>query len=407
MPSLRPVVVPPPRPVRKTRTPFNTPPKVIAVPSEPFDPYEPDDYSPLKNPPLTNPTELGILSEVAASAANNNDDEISDDDTGSKSSHRVAGQKGSLCSEHLDDDNESKDPTTIDDSKDRSYHQPDLCDDDLFYSDDEELDAAFERGLDEVARAIEYSDPKKVNHGRRRTTLIAGGPLPPDYTGMNAVEKDMAKKEYEKKRKAYADKTRRTRLKGSVDIHVLAKNQYTGCVHPTLRPMSDVEANRLEVGHTFPDVHVLQLRIAEEANLRGISFQTTRSEIRQLRCYGFCFVVEANNRESEQGFIVTVCSVRPGDDYSNIPPAAARFNIPLDRYFTPFKTVMLVPLILGLIADNPGCTNKTLRGFLKPYGKAYALTESVLQESRTAARNQLFSSADINVMYHRSVCDEN
>ena len=82
-----------------------------------------------------------------------------------------------------------------------------MFDDDLFYFDDEELDAAFERGLDEVARAIEYSDPKKVKHGRRRTTLIAGGPLPPDYTGMNAVEKDMAKKEYEKKRKAYADKT--------------------------------------------------------------------------------------------------------------------------------------------------------------------------------------------------------
>ena len=207
MPSLCPVVVPPPRPVRKTRTPFNTPPKVIAVPEQ-FDPYEPGDYSPLKNPPLTNPTpELGILSEVAASAANNKDDEVSDDKTGSKSTNCVAGQKGSLCSEHLDDDNESKDPTTIDDSKDRSYRQPDLCDDDLFYSDDEELDAAFERGLDEVARAIEYSDPKKVNHGRHRTTLIAGGPLPPDYTGMNAVEKDMAKKEYEKKRKAYADKT--------------------------------------------------------------------------------------------------------------------------------------------------------------------------------------------------------
>ena len=111
MPSLRPVVVPPPRPVRKTRTPFNSPPKVIAVPSEPFDLFEPDDYSPLKNPPLSNPTDLGLLSEVAASAANTNDDEISNDDPGSKSSHRVAGQKGSLSSEHNDDGSESKDPT--------------------------------------------------------------------------------------------------------------------------------------------------------------------------------------------------------------------------------------------------------------------------------------------------------
>ena len=116
--------------------------------------------------------------------------------------------------------------------------------------------------------------------------------------------------------------------------------------------MSDVEANRLEVGHTFPDVHLLQLRIAEEANLQGISFQTTRSEIRQLCCYGFCFIVEANNREYQQGFIVTVCSVQLGDDFSNIPPAAAKFNIPLARYFTPFKTVMLVPLILAKEVRN-------------------------------------------------------
>jgi hypothetical protein len=36
-----------------------------------------------------------------------------------------------------------------------------LEDDDLFYSDDELLDAEFECGLDEVARVIEWYDPKK------------------------------------------------------------------------------------------------------------------------------------------------------------------------------------------------------------------------------------------------------
>jgi len=44
------------------------------------------------------------------------------------------------------------------------YKQPELEDDDLFNSDDELLDAEFERGLDEVARAIEWSDPKINNH---------------------------------------------------------------------------------------------------------------------------------------------------------------------------------------------------------------------------------------------------
>ena len=179
------------------------------------------------------------------------------------SPRRVAGRKGSL----RDDDGEdydSKNPSSVDDSKDPSYRQPEFFEDDeLLYSDDNELDASFEEVLDEVARQIEYSDPKKVNHGRRRTKLIAGGPQQPDYAGMNAVEQDMAKAEFQKKQKAYSNKCRHTRLKGNVDLDVLSKGTYSGCLHPSLRPMSDVESNRLLVGHTFLDVHVLQLRIAK------------------------------------------------------------------------------------------------------------------------------------------------
>ncbi len=86
--------------------------------------------------------------------------------------------------------------------------------------------------------------------------------------------------------------------------------RYTGCLHPTLRQMSEVKENRLQVGHTFPDIELLKLRIANEANLRDISFKSTWSKIRQIRCYGFMFVVEANNTEFAQGFCVMVCSVR-------------------------------------------------------------------------------------------------
>ncbi len=56
--------------------------------------------------------------------------------------------------------------------------------------------------MDEIARAIEYSDPKKTNHGRRRTTTIVGGPERPDYTGMDAREKENAKATYVVERKA-------------------------------------------------------------------------------------------------------------------------------------------------------------------------------------------------------------
>ena len=253
MPTLRPVANSL-RLVQKTRTPFPDPPKVVTIPEQ-SDPFEPLDYSPLRNPP---PTNIGLLSEVAVAAATvgNDDCDISNDDQ-SKSPPRVAGRKGSLRDDDGEDD-ESKNPLSIEDSKDPSYRQPEFFEDDeLLYSDDNELDASFEEVLDEVARQIEYSDPKKVNHGRRRTKLIAGGPQQPDYAGMNAVEQDMAKA------KLYSDKCGRTRLKGNVDLDVLSKGTYSRCLHPTLRPMSDVESNRILVVHTFPDVHVLQLRIAK------------------------------------------------------------------------------------------------------------------------------------------------
>ena len=67
-------------------------------------------------------------------------------------------------------------------------------DDDLFYLDDEELDEEFERELDEVACTIEYSNPKIFNHGHRWTTLIVGGPTPPNYEGKTTTEKAFLKK---------------------------------------------------------------------------------------------------------------------------------------------------------------------------------------------------------------------
>jgi len=119
-------------------------------------------------------------------SSDDHEDDISYDVSHSSSLERSVGRKGSFSDE--------------DDSKDPSYKAPAESDDDgLFYSDDDILDAEFERGLDEVARAIEYSDPKRINHGRHRTTLIAGGPAQPDYIGMAAREKDNAKAEYEVK----------------------------------------------------------------------------------------------------------------------------------------------------------------------------------------------------------------
>ena len=67
---------------------------------------------------------------------------------------------------------------------------------------------------------------------------------------------------------------------------------------------------------------------------------------------------------------------------------------------------MVVPLILGMIADNPGCTNKMLRCYLKTYGKEYAFTESILQEAWAMARTQLFRIPEVNVRYVNTVKEE-
>jgi hypothetical protein len=357
------------------------------------DPFGPLDYTNHER----SPAELRILAQAAAAAAAINSDELS---VFSSQSDRSVREDGGSISEDVANDSDSNDPT---------YKPPaDIDNDDLFYSEDEDLDAVLDRGLDEIARSIEYSDPKKMNHGRRRTTTIVGGPAQPDYTGMDAREEEDAKAKYKVERKAYVDKIRRQRLK----LNVADKNTagsvatYSGCLHPVLRPMSVVEAERLRVGDTFPDIDTLKLRVAEEANLRGISFHTTRSEIRQLRCYGYKFVVEANNTEYAHGFVVTVCSVRNGDDYTNMPQQSFQYNSPQEKYYSPFKTSMVVPLILGMIADNPGCTNKMLRCFLKTYGNEYAFTESILQEARTAAKTQLFGSSEVNVRYVRTVKEE-
>ncbi len=90
--------------------------------------------------------------------------------------------------------------------------------DDLYYSDDDFLDKDVYPEIDNLARTIEYSEPKKVKCGRCQTTLIQGGPQPPDYSGMTKVEKDMAKGAFKKKRKSWMDKLHCSRLKKKVHL---------------------------------------------------------------------------------------------------------------------------------------------------------------------------------------------
>ena len=58
----------------------------------------------------------------------------------------------------------------------------------------------------------------------------------------------------------------------------------SGCLALVLRPMSEVQQGRMEANQMFPDREILAMRVAEEANLRGINFVCSRSDLRYYKC---------------------------------------------------------------------------------------------------------------------------
>ena len=60
-----------------------------------------------------------------------------------------------------------------------------------------------------------------------------GGPMHPNYEGMAVTEKQVAKDEYETKRKASTDQKRAKRWKEAA-LNTVTVQSYTGCLHPTL-----------------------------------------------------------------------------------------------------------------------------------------------------------------------------
>jgi hypothetical protein len=167
---------------------------------------------------------------------------------------------------------------------------------------DEECNHEFERELDEVARIIKYLDPKRILHGCCRTTRILGGQMYPNYQGMAVMEKKIAKDEYEKKRKAFTDQQRAKRLKEAAP-NTEKVESFTGCFHPTLRTISEVEKSRLKVGHTFPSKEILKLRVAKEANNRSVHFYVPHSEVRQYKVYRKMFADKANKMKQRMGIM--------------------------------------------------------------------------------------------------------
>ena len=194
-------------------------------------------------------------------------------------------------------------------------------------------------------------------------------------------------------------KAKKTTTKGASDL--------IGDQTEQLRPMSEVENKRLSVGHTFRSKEVLALRIAEEANLRGISTRVQRSDLMNLTVVGIDFYVHATMHEHVGWRVHSAICRECEDDPFKIPPrytldpavVASKKNY----LRIPIKAKMIVPTIKDAVADNPGITYQCIREIMKPYAKEYTLTDSIVQDGKNLAKQELFGDPDDNVIYARVV----
>jgi hypothetical protein len=178
---------------------------------------------------------------------------------------------------------------------------------------------------------------------------------------------------------------------------------FSGRLALVLRPMTDVQKGRLEVNHTFPDKEMLLMRVAEEANLRGVNLFCARSNLRNYMCTGSKFCVKAHHTE-QNGWTVSVANVNECDEFG--PAAHICDTGGTEKLSSPFRTRWIVPLILPIILESPAISNKNLRAALSLYGKEHALTNSILQEARTNAKAQLFGVTEENVEFAEGMKSE-
>jgi hypothetical protein len=145
----------------------------------------------------------------------------------------------------------------------------------------------------------------------------------------------------------------------------------------------------------------VKLRVAEEANHRGIYFSVQKSNEMRLICKGEgSFFVQASN--SDIGWNITKCEVlvEQGDQ----PVREITTSTTLPR--SPYKVSYILPLIAKTISETPLASNKVLCQVLEPYGRAYCFTDAIIQGARTEARKLIFGDADDNVAYAHFVKED-
>ena len=311
----------------------------------------------------------------------------------------VAGEEGKHDGGVNYDDGYDSFEESVDDDRDGDFVPKAAFDSD----DDDDFDHLLDDDdIDDEEKRIEKMDSKsRIPTGRRRGNVIPGGPVAPNYKLMSASEASDARIEYQRLRKIYRDGIRKERLRANKG-ESFDEEDYTGDLTPTLRPMALVLSARLQVGHTFPESSLVKLRVAEEANHRGIYFSVHKSDAMRLICKGEdSFFIQASN--SDMGWTITKCNVlvQQGDQPQREIAATSK-SLPR----SPYKVSYIVPLIAKTIAETPMASNKVLRQVLEPFGRAYCFTDAIIQGARTEARRLIFGNADENVAFTHFVKED-
>jgi hypothetical protein len=264
----------------------------------------------------------------------------------------------------------------------------------LFTYSDNEFDHLWDnKELDEDAKRIEYTNSRKRETiGRRKGTLLKGGPQEPSYEGMTAGEEKAAREEYQNKRKKWRDQMRSKRLQANKMTN-FNDDDFTGNLSPTLRAMSDVCAAHLERGHSLSDQDLVLLCVSKEAFFCGIHYTVKKGDNPQLYFTSPGFLIYASHLV-RKGWLVTRCEIRDTESTIDMQPNTHQYG---SR--SPFRTNMIVPLIATTIAETPMVSNKVLRKILEPYGKAYCFRDNILQSSRTKACKLIFGVPLENIGY--------
>jgi hypothetical protein len=118
-----------------------------------------------------------------------------------------------------------------------------------------------------------------------------------------------------------------------------------------------VEAHPFVAGQTFQHKETLQIRIAEEANLRNIKVKIVWSSHVTYIVGGYNFYIAAGY-QMQIGWLVRVACCHDGDDVLRIPPNSHYFDE--RQLHNPFRGKWIGYLLCGTIKDCPGATYPVL-----------------------------------------------